>query len=253
MFKDRLRELIHERQVTQSGLAEHLGITRFRLNNYLSGRSEPDFEILTKLCSYFSVSLDYLIGRGNAKKRTKKDTSISPEIVLSKEPPAEKDAGTQWIPVYISVPDANGARENYQSAVGWLRTKSSSLKPLGFRTHYALAVNDTSMAPEFLPGDIVYIQPSFILHSIIPQQSLYAVKLCHSDPIGFMLKRCFMVDNILVCISDNAKYTPVIFNMENTIFEPIAGHVTGVWRYVLPSKTIDELLGKHGDNHDYSV
>lgn len=61
-FSERLKELIKERNLSQSRFADETGITRARLNNYIKGRSEPGYDILIKIAQSLNVSIDYLLG-----------------------------------------------------------------------------------------------------------------------------------------------------------------------------------------------
>ena len=56
-----LRNLIDERDMTQKELAKILNIAASTLGGYIQGYSEPDFETLKLLASYFDVSTDYLL------------------------------------------------------------------------------------------------------------------------------------------------------------------------------------------------
>ena len=60
-FSEKLRLLIDERDLTQKRLALDVGIPASTLGGYVQGTSEPDFETLKLLASYFSVSTDYLL------------------------------------------------------------------------------------------------------------------------------------------------------------------------------------------------
>lgn len=62
-FKDRLKQLRNERNLTQKELAEYIGTTRATLASWETGRREPDMETLRKLSEYFNVSLDWLMGK----------------------------------------------------------------------------------------------------------------------------------------------------------------------------------------------
>ena len=48
--------------LTQSDLADILGLKPTAISNYESQRNEPSFEKLIKLSEYFEVSCDYLLG-----------------------------------------------------------------------------------------------------------------------------------------------------------------------------------------------
>ncbi|HRX13974.1 MAG TPA: helix-turn-helix transcriptional regulator [Eubacteriales bacterium] len=59
---ERLRELRVQNGYTQRQLAEALGIRQQSYVRYEYGTSEPSFENLKKLCEFYSVSSDYLLG-----------------------------------------------------------------------------------------------------------------------------------------------------------------------------------------------
>ncbi len=61
-LNEKLRNLIEERDLTQKQLAKDLNIAASTLGGYVQGYSEPDFETLKLLASYFHVSTDYLLG-----------------------------------------------------------------------------------------------------------------------------------------------------------------------------------------------
>lgn len=62
-YGSRISELREQRGLKQEELATSIGVTRASLSHYEKNRRKPDFEILTKIADYFSVSVDYLIGR----------------------------------------------------------------------------------------------------------------------------------------------------------------------------------------------
>lgn len=66
-FKDRLRALREDNDLTQTEVAEALNLTRTAIANYENAIREPDLKTLIKLADYFDVSLDYLLCRTNLK------------------------------------------------------------------------------------------------------------------------------------------------------------------------------------------
>ena len=52
-------------EITQKQLAGILHVKQQTISRYLLGDREPDFATLIKLCDYFNVSADYLLGREN--------------------------------------------------------------------------------------------------------------------------------------------------------------------------------------------
>lgn len=62
-FSDRLRGLISEEKPTMKALAEAAGVTTRALQLYMRSERQPTLSVLTGLADYFSVSIDYLVGR----------------------------------------------------------------------------------------------------------------------------------------------------------------------------------------------
>ena len=58
----KLKELRTAVGLTQTELAEKLGISDKSLHRYENEKSKPDFFALSKLATYFDVSADYLLG-----------------------------------------------------------------------------------------------------------------------------------------------------------------------------------------------
>ena len=61
-FKDRLKLLRSEKNLSQKQLAEILGTNNSSVCDWERGRSEPDIETLIKMVKFFGVSADYLLG-----------------------------------------------------------------------------------------------------------------------------------------------------------------------------------------------
>ena len=66
-FAERLRELRREKKVTQSKMADFLGIKLRSYQNYEGGSPRPDYEGLVALADYFDVTTDYLLGRSDVR------------------------------------------------------------------------------------------------------------------------------------------------------------------------------------------
>ena len=65
-FNIRLKQLRQKHKLTQSELAEILGLKPTAVSNYESRRNEPSFDKLISLSKYFDVSCDYLLGISDA-------------------------------------------------------------------------------------------------------------------------------------------------------------------------------------------
>ncbi len=61
-FANKIRELRVEKKLTQKQIAGKLGISETGYAGYEQGYREPDFSTLIKICRFFEVSSDYLLG-----------------------------------------------------------------------------------------------------------------------------------------------------------------------------------------------
>lgn len=63
-FAERLRELRISKGLSQQTLADQLGnISKSSINMYERGEREPSLEMLDRMATYFSISVDDLLGR----------------------------------------------------------------------------------------------------------------------------------------------------------------------------------------------
>ena len=59
---EKLKELRIEKGLSQREVSSALGMTRNAFTNYENGYSEPSLDNLKKICQFFDVSADYLLG-----------------------------------------------------------------------------------------------------------------------------------------------------------------------------------------------
>ena len=62
IFQIKLKELRAEKELTQKQLADLLNTTDDSIFSWEKGRSQPSIEMIRKLCLFFDVSADYLLG-----------------------------------------------------------------------------------------------------------------------------------------------------------------------------------------------
>ena len=62
MYGERLRELRCEKGLTQKQLAEKLNISQKSLSKYERESLDLNTELIVRICRYFQVSADYLLG-----------------------------------------------------------------------------------------------------------------------------------------------------------------------------------------------
>ena len=61
-FGERLRDLRHEKHMTQKQLADKPDLSKGTISAYEQGKKYPSIEVLIKLCNILQVSADYLLG-----------------------------------------------------------------------------------------------------------------------------------------------------------------------------------------------
>lgn len=62
MYGERIKELRLERGLTQTELAKELGVTQKNISKYELELLDLNTQMICKLCKFFSVSADYLLG-----------------------------------------------------------------------------------------------------------------------------------------------------------------------------------------------
>ncbi len=66
-YRQRMRNLREDRDLTQAQLGTVINKSQQGYNHIEAGRAELKIEDLIKLCDFYGVSADYLIGRTNTK------------------------------------------------------------------------------------------------------------------------------------------------------------------------------------------
>lgn len=70
---NRLRDLREDRDLRQIDVSNATGIDQRTLSNYETGKTNPDSFAIIKLCDYYNVSADYLLGRDFEANATAKE------------------------------------------------------------------------------------------------------------------------------------------------------------------------------------
>lgn len=61
-MNERLKNLRESKNLLQKDVAKELGITKSAYSNYEQGIRFPTYDILIKICKFYNVSADYLLG-----------------------------------------------------------------------------------------------------------------------------------------------------------------------------------------------
>lgn len=95
----RLKELRNKIGLSQSAVAEKLGITQQAYANYEREARQPDLDMLLKLSDLFGVSVDYILGKEDVSPLDKELQGI--DFALYGETKDLTDAEKQDILSYI--------------------------------------------------------------------------------------------------------------------------------------------------------
>ena len=63
MFVQRLKEIRAKKDISQSSLADFVGLSQQAIAKWETGKATPDPEMLVKLADFFGVTIDYLLAR----------------------------------------------------------------------------------------------------------------------------------------------------------------------------------------------
>lgn len=88
-FANKLRELRVIEKLSQTELAEKLGVSRGSISFYENGERTADIDFIYKAAQFFNVSADYLIGRTNASTQNEDIRAICDYTGLSEKAVSE--------------------------------------------------------------------------------------------------------------------------------------------------------------------
>lgn len=91
VFKDRLKKLRKELNLTQEEFAQKIGYTRTAISAWEIGRNEPSNDDMVKLANYFNVSTDYLLGKTNERNVSHSDIPEIRQIERGAKNMSQKD------------------------------------------------------------------------------------------------------------------------------------------------------------------
>lgn len=75
-FKDIFKNLRLDKEMTQDGLAEALGITKQAVSHYERGARYPKPDVLEAISDFFNVDMDFLTGRSSRTTRLLTDDEL---------------------------------------------------------------------------------------------------------------------------------------------------------------------------------
>lgn len=205
-LKDNLKYLRAKHKLTQTHLAEALGLNRPVIGSYEEGRAEPKAEVLIQMSKYFGVAAEALIEqdlsrKNSSEKSTDKTIKVLPIVVDAK-------TGSEKIPL-VPVKAAAG----YLNGFGDVEfIEKLEVFDLPFseikkdRTHRIFQIKGDSMLP--IP------EGAYVICKYADDWSLLKNNTCCvfvTESRGIVYKR--LINNIkknqtFTLVSDNTQYSP---------------------------------------------
>lgn len=90
-FAKIFKQLRLSRELSQSKLAEHLGISKSAVNMYERGDRRPDFETAELIADFFNVDMNYLLGYSDKITRLSGDETDPSTGAYVEVAPAEQE------------------------------------------------------------------------------------------------------------------------------------------------------------------
>ncbi len=221
-FKDRLKQIMSERKISQSELSRRTGIGRNSISDYLNGKYEAKQDKVFELAKALNVNEAWLMGFDISKNRKIENNDIT--SIYSKLTPTRQSNVLKYATNQLE--EQNNDSDNLVDFNSYIQEKSEvdiygcASAGIGERLYnepiskefvrgyvpahdIALKVNGDSMEPLFKNGQIIFIEKS---HTIKDGQ--IGVFIINGDAY---VKKVYVEDNRLTLVSLNKKYKDLYF------------------------------------------
>ncbi|HDI1014081.1 TPA: helix-turn-helix domain-containing protein [Staphylococcus aureus] len=221
-FKDRLKQIMSERKISQSELSRRTGIGRNSISDYLNGKYEAKQDKAFELAKALNVNEAWLMGFDISKNRKIENNDIT--SIYSKLTPPRQSNVLKYATNQLE--EQNNDSDNLVDFNSYIQEKSEvdiygcASAGIGERLYnepiskefvrgyvpahdIALKVNGDSMEPLFKNGQIIFIEKS---HTIKDGQ--IGVFIINGDAY---VKKVYVEDNRLTLVSLNKKYKDLYF------------------------------------------
>ncbi|WP_053015602.1 LexA family transcriptional regulator [Staphylococcus aureus] len=221
-FKDRLKQIMSERKISQSELSRRTGIGRNSISDYLNGKYEAKQDKVFELAKALNVNEAWLMGFDISKNRKIENNDIT--SIYSKLTPPRQSNVLKYATNQLE--EQNNDSDNLVDFNSYIQEKSEvdiygcASAGIGERLYnepiskefvrgyvpahdIALKVNGDSMEPLFKNGQIIFIEK---YHTIKDGQ--IGVFIINGDAY---VKKVYVEDNRLTLVSLNKKYKDLYF------------------------------------------
>ena len=185
-FKDMLKFFRMRANLSQSELAEKLGVAASTISMYEVGKREPDFETEEKIADFFNTDLNTLRGRDNELK-------------------------SGFIINVLGRVAAGIPIEAIENVIDTAEITEELAKTGKF---FSLRIQGDSMEPDIHNGDTVIVRQQ----DDAENDEIVIALISGNDGVCKRLKK---YNNSLALVSLNAKYEPMYFSQEEILYKPV--------------------------------
>ncbi|WP_049287910.1 LexA family transcriptional regulator [Staphylococcus aureus] len=227
-FKDRLKQIMSERKISQSELSRRTGIGRNSISDYLNGKYEAKQDKVFELAKALNVNEAWLMGFDISKNRKIENNDIA-SIYSKLTPPRQKNvlnyANDQLdeqntkgdnivdinsykqdrIAVNVNGCVSAGVGERLHGETLFTEMVKAPIPPHDL----ALKVNGDSMEPMFKDGEIIFVEKT---HNI--KNGQIGIFIIEEEAY---VKKVFVEDDRLTLVSLNKEYRDLHFYRNESV------------------------------------
>ncbi|ACY10739.1 TPA: helix-turn-helix domain-containing protein [Staphylococcus aureus] len=227
-FKDRLKQIMSERKISQSELSRRTGIGRNSISDYLNGKYEAKQDKVFELAKALNVNEAWLMGFDISKNRKIENNDIT--TVYNQLTPPRQNNVLKYANSQLDEQNSKG--DNVVDINSYKQDKvevdvngcvsagvgESLHEEAIFKTYVkapvpphdlALKVNGNSMEPMFKDGEIIFVEKT---HNI--KNGQIGIFIIEGEAY---LKKVFVEDNRLTLVSLNKKYRDLHFYRNESV------------------------------------
>ncbi|HDD7535837.1 TPA: helix-turn-helix domain-containing protein [Staphylococcus aureus] len=227
-FKDRLKQIMSERKISQSELSRKTGIGRNSISDYLNGKYEAKQDKVFELAKALNVNEAWLMGFDISKNRKIENNDIT-SIYNKLTPPRQKNVlnyANEQLEEQNSKGDNVVDINSYKQEKTPVNVNGCVSAGVGERLHdetlftemvkgpipthdLALKVNGDSMEPMFKDGEIIFVEKT---HNI--KNGQIGIFIIEEEAY---VKKVFVEDDRLTLVSLNKEYDDLHFYRNESV------------------------------------
>ncbi|WP_340575826.1 LexA family transcriptional regulator [Staphylococcus aureus] len=227
-FKDRLKQIMSERKISQSELSRRTGIGRNSISDYLNGKYEAKQDKVFELAKALNVNEAWLMGFDISKNRKIENNDIA-SIYSKLTPPRQKNV-LNYANEQLDEQNTKGDNivdiNSYKQDRIAVNVNGCVSAGVGERLHgetlftemvkapipphdLALKVNGDSMEPMFKDGEIIFVEKT---HNI--KNGQIGIFIIEKEAY---VKKVFVEDDRLTLVSLNKEYRDLHFYRNESV------------------------------------